>query len=189
MSHFSNREVHSLAFLTLSSFVASFLLARAFTTLAPTTVVVTGGIHFHHFWYGLSMVVASGWLSIVSNHPEFDRIYAIVFGLGAGLIGDEVGLLLTLGNYQSGLTYVFFVGVLSISGIIYMLWRYREQLEKGVLSLGAGERLVHTGVFIAGLSAVAWAFGHFDLGFVVLSLGVLVAVSGFLLHRKKPARL
>jgi len=189
MSHPSNREVHSLAFLTLISFVASFLLARAFTTLTPTTVVVTGGIHFHHFWYGLVMVVAAGWLSIVSNHPEFDRIYAIVFGLGAGLIGDEVGLLLTLGNYQSLLTYVFFIGVLSLSGIIYLLLRYREQLEKGVLSLGAGERLVHIGIFIAGLSAVAWAFGHLDLGFAVLSLGVLVAVSGFLFHRRRLTKL
>ena len=181
----SGREIHGLALLTLASFITSFLAARAFTTIFPTTVVVTGGIHFHHFWYGLAMVVATGWLSIVSNHPQFDRVYAIVFGLGAGLIGDEVGLLLTFGNYQSGLTYEFLVGVLSFAGLAYLLFRYRERLEHGVLSLGAGERLVHVGVFVAGLSAVAWAFDHFDFGLVVLSAGLLIAVAGWSIHTRK----
>jgi hypothetical protein len=46
-----------LAFLALLAFVMSFLSARAFATLNPRTVAVTGGIHFHHFWYGLIMVV------------------------------------------------------------------------------------------------------------------------------------
>jgi hypothetical protein len=184
MSSYTGREVHGLAFLTLESFVASFLLARAFTTIAPTTVVVTGGIHFHHFWYGLVMVVSSGWLAIVSNRPDLDRVYAIVFGLGAGLIGDEVGLLLTFGNYQSGLTYIFLVGVLSFSALAYLLYRYREQLEDSVLSLGAGERLLHIGIFVAGLSAVSWAFGHFDFGLLILSAGVAISVIGLVLHRR-----
>ncbi len=84
---------HGLAFLTLISFITSFLVARTFTTFSPTTMVVTGGIHFHHSWYGLLMVVSAGWLTIVSDHPGYNRVFAIVFGLGAGLIGDEVGLL------------------------------------------------------------------------------------------------
>ena len=181
----SAREVHGLAFLTLGSFIVSFLVARTFTTLAPATVVVTGGIHFHHFWYGLAMVVGAGWLSIVSNHQEFDRIYAIVFGLGAGLIGDEVGLLLTLGNYQSGLTYDFFVGVLALSGLAYLLLRYRNQLERGVLSLGAGERLLHIGIFVAGASGLALAFDLFDFGLATLSVGIVVTAAGILVRRRR----
>jgi hypothetical protein len=181
----SGREVHGLAFLTLASFIASFLAARAFTTVFPTTVVVTGGVHFHHFWYGLAMIVSAGWLSIASDHPQFDRVYAIVFGLGAGLVGDEVGLLLTFGNYQSGLTYVFFVSVLSFSAIAYLLIRFREQVERGVFSLGAGERLFHLGVFVAGLSVIAWAFDHFDIGLFALSAGVVLVAVGRFVHRRK----
>src|ERR1700691_4237778 len=94
---------YGLAFLALSAFMLSFFVARIFTTLHPDTVVVTGGVHFHHFWYGLTMVIVAGWLGIVSNHPVLDRVYATVFGLGGGLIGDEVGLLLTFGNYHSEL--------------------------------------------------------------------------------------
>jgi len=176
---------HGLAFLTLLSFVTTFLAARTFTMLAPGTVIVAGGVHFHHFWYGLAMVVGAGWLAIASTHPEFDRVYAIVFGLGSGLIGDEVGLLLTLGDYQSELTYVFFVGVLAFAGIGLLLVRYRAQLERDVLSLGAGERMTHLGIFIACLSAVAWAFGFLATGLAVTSLGGALALSGVVLHRRK----
>src|SRR5271157_6543564 len=100
---------HGLAFLALLSFVTSFLVARVFATLNPSTVVVSGGIHLHHFWYGLVMIVVAGWLGIVYNRPQFVQVYAIVFGLGAGLVGDEVGLLLTFGDYNSSLTFFFFV--------------------------------------------------------------------------------
>jgi uncharacterized membrane protein YhhN len=130
------------------------------------------------------MVVASGWLSIVSNRPRYDRIYAIVFGLGAGLIGDEVGLLLTLGNYQSGLTYAFFVGVLSFSGLAYLLLRYRSQLEASVMSVGRGECLAHLGIFVAGLSGFFWALGRYDLGFAFFSVGVAAAATGVSFHHR-----
>src|SRR5271169_6019252 len=107
-----------LASLALSAFVVSFFGARIFTTINPDTVVVSGGVHFHHFWYGLAMVVAAGWLGIVSFHPTLNRVYATVFGLGGGLIGDEVGLLLTFGNYHSELTYVFFVAFICVVSLL-----------------------------------------------------------------------
>src|SRR5579862_4014582 len=90
-----------LSFLALLSFVTSFVSARVFATLNPHTVVVSGGIHFHHFCHGRIMVVAAGWAGIIYGVPAYKRIYAVVFGLGAGLIGDEVGLLLTFGDYNS----------------------------------------------------------------------------------------
>src|SRR5437762_10426728 len=92
---------HGLAFYGTLAFVASFLGARLFATLNPTVTVVRGGIHFHHFWYGLAMVVSTGWLGITLSNERMGRNLAIIFGLGAGLIGDEVGLLLTFGDYTS----------------------------------------------------------------------------------------
>lgn len=182
------RPVESLAILILSSFIASFLVTRTFTTLFPSTVVVTGGIHFHHFWYGLMMVVSSGWLAIVSNRPDLDRIYAIVFGLGTGLIGDEVGLLLTLGDYRSGLTYVFFVGVLSVSVLGIMFYQYREALKRDLIDLERGIHVAQFGVFVAGLSAIAFAFNHLKIGSVVLVIGVVIIVVGLFLRRAQRRR-
>src|SRR5437667_7042898 len=61
---------HGLAFYGTLAFVASFLGARLFATLNPTVTVVRAGIHFHHFWYGLAMVVSTGWLRDYSQQRE-----------------------------------------------------------------------------------------------------------------------
>ena len=96
---------HGLSFIALLSFTASFLTVRLFATLFPGAVIVHQGIHFHHFWYGLALITVVGWLAISwKNNVKLDRIYAVAYGVGAGLIGDEIGLLLTLGNYTSELT-------------------------------------------------------------------------------------
>src|SRR5467141_3111128 len=100
---------HTLAFIAIASFLVSFFGSRLFATVCPTCVVVGSGIHFHHFWYGIGMVALTGWLAIVGKRTDrLDRAYALVYGLGLGLIGDEVGLLLTFGNYYSELTYQIF---------------------------------------------------------------------------------
>jgi len=55
--------------------------------------VVQSGIHFHHFWYGIVLLAASGWLGIVGG-DRWNRLAAIMYGLGGGLLADEVGLIL-----------------------------------------------------------------------------------------------
>ncbi len=175
---------HGLAFLALLSFMISFFGARVFTTLTPDTVVVSGGIHFHHFWYGLAMVVTAGWLGIISTHPALSRVYATIFGFGGGLIADEVGLLLTFGNYYSQLTYVVFVGFICAVGLLALLVKYREGLQREVISLERGERMVQIGVVVAAFSALAFSFGFVAIGLGVVLAGIVVAVAGIALRRK-----
>jgi hypothetical protein len=174
---------HGLAFLALLSFVTSFLAARVFATLNPTIILVGGGIHFHHFWYGLVMVAVAGWLGIVYNRPKFDRTYAVVFGLGGGLIGDEVGLLLTFGDYDSSLTFFFFVIVVTVGTMSLLLIGRKDRLEYDVLGMGNDERVIYTGLVVAGLSAIAFADGLVLLGSVIAVAGFLAAVLGLSWHR------
>jgi hypothetical protein len=171
-------------FIALLSFAAAFLVARIFTTIFPDTVVVSGGIHFHHFWYGLTMVVAAGWLGIVYPHRTLNRVYALVFGFGGGLIGDEVGLLLTFGNYRSQLTYEFLVGLVCFVGLATLAIRYGDRLEEDVLSLGRGERLAHFGVAIAASSVLGLAFDMLELGLLVATAGIVVLVAGILIRKR-----
>jgi len=165
-----------LSVLLLLSFVASFVTARAFATLNPTMVVVSGGIHFHHFWYGLAMVSAAGMLGIVYALPAYKRAYAVVFGLGAGLIGDEVGLLLTFGNYNSSLTVSF--------GLIAILLRDRRQVEIDIISLELHERTLLAGIVVMGLSSLAFADEQYPLGLATLVVGAAVAVAGYLWRQR-----
>jgi len=179
---------HGLAFLALLAFIASFLIARTFTTLFPSTVVVTGGVHFHHFWYGLGMIVVSGWLGIAWDDPRFRRVYAVVFGFGGGLVGDETGLLLTLGNYHSDLTYFVVVAVVAVSGLILLLTTSRKQLEYDVFSIGNRERMTYLGIVIAGVSALPFSAGLYLLGAVVLVPGILVTAAGLWWHRREETK-
>src|SRR5216683_6176697 len=70
-----------LSFLGTLAFMTGFFAARLFAAQNPNLVVVQGGIHFHHFWYGLGMVTLAGWLGIAFNRPRLVRTYAIIFGV------------------------------------------------------------------------------------------------------------
>jgi len=179
---------HGLAFYGTLAFVASFLGARLFATLNPTVTVVRGGIHFHHFWYGLAMVVSTGWLGITLNNERMGRNLAIIFGLGAGLIGDEVGLLLTFGDYTSNLTEIFFVGAVSFIILATLLSRGRKHIEKEVINLSRKERLTQVGVFLGAFSVIFFAAGNWEIGFAVLGLGVLAYLWGEREPRPKSLR-
>lgn len=178
---------NGLSFLALLSFVTSFVSARAFATLNPNTVVVSGGVHFHHFWYGLIMVVAVAWAGIVYGLPTYKRIYAVVFGLGTGLIGDEIGLLLTFGDYNSSLTFFFFVIVVTVGSMVVLL-RDRKQIEYDVMGLAYHERTLLTGIVIMGVSALAFAADHYSLGFVIFAAGLAITVLGVVWKRMKSKR-
>ncbi len=175
---------HGLAFYGTLSFVASFLGARLFATLNPTVVVVRGGIHFHHFWYGLAMVVSTGWLGISLSDQRWHHDLAIIFGLGAGLIGDEVGLLLTFGDYTSNLTEIFFVAAIAFIILVTLLSRGREHIEKEVVNISRRERLTQIGVFIGAFSVIFFAVDEWEIGLAALGLGILVFVWGYERERR-----
>jgi len=182
-------SAQGLAFLALLSFVVGFSAARIFATIYPSVVVQSSGIHFHHFWYGLLMLVVAGWLGIASNRPEHDRAYAVLFGLGLGLVGDETGLLLTFGDYRSELTYVVFVVGLGVAIMLFLAVRYWEQLRGELLRVGYGERAVYLGIGVAALSALPLAFDLQTIGVVVLLVGASISVAGVSLHRRRGDRL
>jgi hypothetical protein len=170
---------HGLAFYGTAAFVAGFLTARLFATLNPKVVVVQSGIHFHHFWYGLAMVIAAGWIGIAFNNVWLSRNLAIIFGLGTGLIGDEVGLLLTFGDYTSNLTEIFFVAAIAFIILATLLSKGRRQIEKEVINISWRERGTQIGVFLGAFSAIFFASGNWEIGFVFIGLGILVFLWGF----------
>ena len=168
-----------LSFLGTLAFMTAFFGARVFAILNPTVVVAQGSIHFHHFWYGLGMITLAGWLGIAFNRPRLVRTYAIIFGLGAGLIGDEVGLLLTFGDYQSSLTTDFFVGVIGFIILASTLVRYRKIVMKDVTHTSWNERLIYIGINLAGLSAIFFAVNSITPGLVLAAIGIILIIAAF----------
>ncbi|MFZ1039309.1 MAG: hypothetical protein WAN53_05430 [Candidatus Bathyarchaeia archaeon] len=142
----------NLSILALVSFIASFVVARTFTTLNPNIVLVSGGIHIHHFWFGLVLQAIGGWLGISYNDERINRLAAILFGAGGGLIGDEVGLLLTFGNYWSEITYTLIIMFLAIASTSILIISYSKTITTELTHFLRSNASLYFGVFLAVVS-------------------------------------
>lgn len=76
--------------------------------------IILFGYHIHHFYFGVLLIAIAGWLSITEKPKVKKSTIAILYGVGLGLFLDEIGLLLTWGDYFSGLTYIISLFILAI---------------------------------------------------------------------------
>ena len=142
----------NLSILALLSFIASFVIARMFTTFFPSTVVSGHGLHIHHFWYGLALLAIGGWLGISYEEERINRVAAILFGAGGGIIGDEAGLLLTLGNYWTNLTYTVVITFLALALFLILLNRYSRTIREEFSGFLRSNASLFIGVFLFAVS-------------------------------------
>jgi hypothetical protein len=146
------KEKPNLSVLAMISFIASFTIARTFTTINPDTVLIRGNYHIHHFWFGIALLAIGGWLGISYQNERTDRLAAILFGTGGGLIGDEVGLLLTLENYWAEITYTFIIIVLTFASIMILIGRYHKVIQTEFTEFLRSNASLYISVFIAAVS-------------------------------------
>jgi hypothetical protein len=146
------RQKPNLSILAMVSFIVSFTVARTFTTLHPNTVLFSGDYHIHHFWYGLAMLAIGGWIGISVEDERLNRVAAILFGAGGGLIGDEIGLLLTFGNYWTEITYTVVIAFLTFASMLILLNRYRKVIRIEFTQFLRSNASLYIGVFLAAVS-------------------------------------
>jgi hypothetical protein len=87
------------AFICLAALLISFLLirtsarmTRAFTWW-PGGVQTEGGVHLHHFVWGIFLMLGAGFVGVGLHLDEpWSGIVAAIFGVGAGLTLDEFAL-------------------------------------------------------------------------------------------------
>ncbi|MFG3344953.1 hypothetical protein ACGF1Z_07785 [Streptomyces sp. NPDC048018] len=88
--------------LALASFLLTFAVTRTITRLiragkGPFRNVSTGGLHIHHVVPGVVLTVLGGFGAVGSGrHGVGAAVFAVVFGVGAGLVLDEFALILHL---------------------------------------------------------------------------------------------
>lgn len=184
------REKPNLSLLALVSFITSFAVARIFTTLKPDTVLTGGGYHLHHFWFGLILVVIGGWAGISYTSERVDRVAAIIFGAGGGLIGDEVGLLLTLGDYWTEITYTLIVLFVVLASMLSLFFRYSDKIRVEFTEFIRSNISLYFGVFLASVSA-AFILEFDDPRIIGLSsaseIVALIIIIAYLIQKSKKA--
>lgn len=91
-------------FFLLAAFLASFLAIRTSARLMRSPKVPWwpgsvkyGGLHVHHFVFGIVVMLIAGFLAFaVDPHSAWLDLLAVAFGIGAGLTLDEFALWLHL---------------------------------------------------------------------------------------------
>jgi hypothetical protein len=147
------KERPNLSILAMISFIASFLVARIFTTFSPDVAVTSAGYHIHHFWYGIAMLAIGGWLGISYQNDRIDRLAAILFGAGGGIIGDEAGLLLNeMRDYWTGVTYTLIIIFLTLVSMLVLLFRYSRAITTELSELTQSRASIYFGIFLAVVS-------------------------------------
>jgi hypothetical protein len=137
----SSRE--NAMFNLLTSFVGSFLSARAITYLlrhrsrvGPFRNVRVGRRHIHHFVPGIVVAFAAGAVAIVTRNDDLEPLLAVPFGVGMGLTLDESALLLELED-----VYWTREGLLSVQ-ITLAVTSLLASIALGLRFLRRGERIV-----------------------------------------------
>ncbi|MGW7258563.1 hypothetical protein [Streptomyces sp. NPDC054834] len=89
--------------LALGAFVLTFVITRVITRMIRAgkgpfgNVTGAGGLHIHHVVPGVVLTVVGGFGAVASDRHGFGGgLFAVVFGIGAGLVLDEFALILHL---------------------------------------------------------------------------------------------
>lgn len=155
-------------------------MARTFTTFYPNTVIISAGIHIHHFWYGIAILALGGWLGISYDDERINRLSAILFGAGGGLIGDEFGLLLTLNDYWTKITYTLVIMLLTLASILILAIRYEKAIRTEVSHFARSSLSFYFGVFLAAVS-IAFIMETDDLLINSVAAVLTIVASGTIL--------
>jgi len=181
----------NFAIIALLSFILSFIVARTFTTFFPSTVLVSNGIHVHHFWFGIVLLAVGGWLGISYNDVDVDRLAAILYGAGGGLIIDEVGLLLTFGDYWTNLTYTILTVFVALVTVLILFNSYRQALTREFGEFFSSNFSLYFGVFLFAIS-VAFIVETDDVWVTTISSGLtitaVIIIAAYMIQRISKTR-
>lgn len=171
----------NLSFIILAFFLVSFVSARVFTFFFPRTVLIVGGYHVHHFFYGIVLMAIGGWLGINYRDDQIDRIAAVLFGIGGGLVGDEIGFIIT-SDYYSALTYTFVVSLLAFAFMATIVKRHGKAI---IIELGGSFRAnldIYVGLLLATVSSFFLLQTDDPLA-IILSAATLILALSLLVRR------
>jgi hypothetical protein len=119
------------AFVCLVALLASFLAIRTSARMTrrfswwPGGVQTSGGVHLHHFVWGIFLMMASGFLAIgLHLHEPWGGITAGAFGVGAGFTLDEFALWTRMQDVywsEEGRSSLEAVAVVAVVGLLVVI--------------------------------------------------------------------
>jgi hypothetical protein len=96
-----------VAIRTLVSYLITFGILRVITAIIQFNVFPNGpfhfvmtknGLHIHHLFWGILLLMATGFAALATRAPQWHLRIAIVFGIALGLTLDEFAMWLRLAD-------------------------------------------------------------------------------------------
>jgi len=122
------------------AFVITFVFLRALTygiryhLLPVGNIVTSGGLHIHHFVWGILLLLIVGFLGITLWTERLHPWLAIAFGIGAALVIDEFALWLNLRDVywakQGRMSVDVAIIVAALLGLYYAAYRFWRAAAK-----------------------------------------------------------
>src|SRR5579872_5392831 len=127
-----------VAMRVLVSYVVTFVILRVITGIihydifpnGPFRFIVTkGGLHIHHLFWGILLLMTTGFAALATRAPAWHLRIALVFGIALGLTLDEFAMWLRLADVywtpqgvESLKAGAFVAALLGIYGFGQPLW-------------------------------------------------------------------
>ena len=73
------------------AFLLTITVARLISTVAPRFGATVGGVHIHHYVYGIFILTIAGYLALIFKGQRATSWIALLYGCGVGLTFDEFG--------------------------------------------------------------------------------------------------
>lgn len=128
------------ALISWAAFTATFAVVRKMTRAikegdSPTGDLTAGGVHVHHYLWGIALLGASGGLAVHgSDRARTHPLVATGYGVGGALVVDEFALLLHLKDVywtkrgrKSVLLALGLIAGIGSSFTLIPLWRRRTR--------------------------------------------------------------
>ncbi len=106
--HFQNLDLgRRVAIRALVAFLVTFAFLRALTAIIHFEVfphgpfrnlVTKSGLHIHHLFWGILLLMVTGFVALATRAPRWHLRIAIVFGIALALTLDEFALWLRLAD-------------------------------------------------------------------------------------------
>ncbi len=145
--------------------------------------IIVFGYHIHHFYFGIALICIAGWLALVGSSYFNRHKIALMYGTGLGLFMDEIGLLLTWGDYYSSVTYllsILLVGVFLNIVFFPYFWREVRSNFQEASPTGFYQRLFHKNIVIKVADSVSEKTGRTEktslifTGLIYILVGILI---------------
>jgi hypothetical protein len=94
-------HTHQSLFNAAAAFTLTFACLRGLTyairyDLLPWGDIVTGGVHLHHYVWGVGLLLVVGMVSLIVDSPRYNPLLGVLYGAATALVVDEFALLLNL---------------------------------------------------------------------------------------------